>query len=79
MRYSVDTDTGYAHQDEGPWRSYEVVAEGNTLDELIADAHIFEIDQDGGNLNDYPLEETGGSLHDLAIDAIKLEIERLDS
>lgn len=66
-KYNIECDTGYPHEDCGRWRSYELVASGNTKEELLADAHIFEVDQDGGSLGDYPLEDTGGKLYELGL------------
>lgn len=45
------SDLGIYDSDERGWRgAAEVVAEGNNLNELIDDATIFWIDQDGGEV-----------------------------
>lgn len=55
-KYVIDhADLEVDHADEGEWRSYHLSAQGNTLAELLADAHITEVDQDGGELNTYHL------------------------
>lgn len=54
-RYSIDSDTGES-SDDGLWRSYQLVTEGDSFDDLRANAHIFEIDQDGGEAGDHPLD-----------------------
>jgi hypothetical protein len=72
--YSVDCDTGIEHRDSGPWRSYHLTAEGSTLEELLESAHIWEIDQDGGSLSDYPLDNCGTSMYDTCIDILRKEI-----
>lgn len=43
----IDADTGL-HSDDGPFRSYQLQSEGETLIELLENALIWEIDQDGG-------------------------------
>lgn len=56
-RYSFETDIldGEEHSDQ-PWRCYStVVAEGDTLDELLDDATVGLLDQDGGERGDIPL------------------------
>jgi hypothetical protein len=57
-KYMIDEDTGLSTPD-GPFRSYHVVANGDNLDEMLDDAWIYEMDQDGesmgdGALGDYP-------------------------
>lgn len=56
-KFSVDTYVGVFFQDEGPWRSYHLVAAGDTLTELFETAEIGEIDQDGETLDFYRLED----------------------
>lgn len=52
----IDQDTGLC-KDDGNFRSYQLVTEGETLSELIESAWICEIDQDGG-------EHEGHSIYD---------------
>lgn len=65
-KYGIDTDVGISYQDEGPWRSYQLTASGDSLEELLADASISEIDQDGGDLDHYPLEDATNEIQDEA-------------
>ena len=52
-KYHIEVDTGGAeasgYEDTLPWVSYgTIVSEGNTLDELLENASVDLIDQDGG-------------------------------
>jgi len=53
----IDTDLGIDYADCGAWRSYHLNTFGTTQEELRENATISEIDQDGGELNCYGLEE----------------------
>lgn len=57
-KYSIDTELGIEYQDAGPWRSYHLYASGDSIQELIEDSSISEIDQDGGELDCYGINET---------------------
>lgn len=57
MKYNIDTELGVDWCDEGPWRSFHLTASGNTPLELIDDAVIEAIDQDGGTLGTYTIDE----------------------
>jgi hypothetical protein len=73
MKYNIDTTIEGDYDDH--YASYDLVAEGNTLDELIADAHIFEVGQDGDSLRDYKLEDAGNALYDISVDVMKSHIK----
>ena len=47
----IDLEVDY--RDSGPWRSYELSTYGNTVQELIDNATISEIDQNGGEITCY--------------------------
>lgn len=66
----IDEDLGVDFQDSGPWRSYTLVGQGDTLEEFLDDAAIFEIDQDGGSLNDYSIFDAGNEVEKAAIEMI---------
>ncbi len=70
-KYGIDTDLGVSYQDEGPWRSYQLTASGDTLEELLEDANIAEIDQDGGDLDFYPLEDASNEVEKQATKLIE--------
>lgn len=45
------------HQDEPPWRSYDLETEGDTLEELLDNAVYWQTDQDGGSLGEVPADD----------------------
>lgn len=63
---NIETTLDSDFQDSGPFRSYELIARGNSIEELLKDAWIFEIDQDGGECSDYELSKATNRLYDLA-------------
>ena len=67
-------DLGIMHQDSGPWRSYELSTSGHTLEELLENAYVSQIDQDGGELQD-PIhyEDFGNEV----INAVENYVKRL--
>lgn len=69
---SVFSELGVEYRDAGPWRSYELTAEGSTYLELLDDATIAEIDQDGGELAVYGLDDAPNEV----IEAARAEILR---
>lgn len=56
-RYNIDTELGVDWCDEGPWRSFRLSAAGNTPMELIDDAVVEAVDQDGGTIDCYGIGE----------------------
>lgn len=52
-KYNCEIDDYKEFADEGQWRSYLLQAEGDNLQELLESCYVFEIDQDGGELNGY--------------------------
>jgi hypothetical protein len=59
-KYTIDlVDVGLTAPTPGPFRSLHLSAEGDTFIELLGNAHIVEIDQDGGEGKSYPLADTG--------------------
>jgi hypothetical protein len=46
---SIDEDSGFCNEDEGGFRSYQLQADGESLNELLDSAMIWEVDQDGGD------------------------------
>ena len=72
---TIDTDLGIEYQDSGPWRSYRITASGNSVKEMIDDATVEEIDQDGGELDCYGLDDAPREVSDAAEKLIKKEFE----
>lgn len=56
-KYYVFCSDFKEHQDAGPWRSYDLESEGNSLDELLENAVYWQVDQDGGSLGDTPADD----------------------
>lgn len=52
-----DKEMGIIHQDAGPWRSYHLTCSGNSMPEMLQDVSITEVDQDGGDIATYGLED----------------------
>lgn len=67
--FYIQEDLGIDYQDAGPWRSYELVTYGDDKEQLLANATIAEIDQDGGELDCYELCE---AISDVAVAVEKL-------
>lgn len=79
-KYSVDTDLGIDWQDAGPWRSYQLTASGDNLSALLKDAYISEIDQDGGDLDNYSLKNCDGEVWEKSVKLLeKLTGEEFDA
>ncbi len=76
VKYNIDQDLGIEYADEGPWRSYQFTASGDSLLELVEDAQISEVDQDGGDLRCYGLDEATEKMRELAE---KLILEALNA
>lgn len=69
--YNIDiTDIGIDWQDAGPWRSYGVESYGDTVADVMANAVIYELDQDGGELNCYALYDANMDVREAAKKAI---------
>ncbi len=74
----INQDLGIEYQDCGPWRSYQLTADGSTFDELMGAAYIEEVDQDGGTLDHYPVRGCGNSKITLATYKLVYKILGLD-
>lgn len=62
----IDEDLGVNYQDEGPWRSYQLTTHGSDLFDLLDNATIEEVDQDGGELNSYGINEASLEVYSAA-------------
>jgi len=71
MKFTIDTDTGVKYRDAGVWRNYQLVTCGETAYECFHGATIAEIDQDGGDLDCYALEDADEKVIDAAIQIIE--------
>lgn len=81
----IDTDTEVDFADSGAWRSFQLTTHGSSLTELMTNATIAEIDQDGGDINCYDLEDASNEIQDVcdciiarefvkALDALKTKV-----
>lgn len=66
-KYSIDSDLGVNWQDAGQWRCYQIYSIGDSLKELYEEATISEIDQDGGEIDTYGLNECDSEVYTAAI------------
>ena len=69
-------DIGIDYRDSGPWRYYSLITAGDTLSELMNNAVISEVDQDGGELNSYGLDNASNEIQDKVLELLTKEIER---
>jgi len=51
--YEISQDLDVSYQDQGPWRSYQLEAMGDSFEQLWDNAFVYELDKDGGELNLY--------------------------
>lgn len=65
--------------DDGPFRSLELDCHGDTYDECWANAHVSEVDQDGGDVRDYPAADLGGRRADLVDQIIREALTEADA
>jgi hypothetical protein len=68
---TISQDLGIDYCDEGPWRSYQLETYGNSLDECLKNAGIEEVDQDGGSLRFYDLEDGSNEVIEKATGIIR--------
>lgn len=53
--YQIDTEVGIDFADAGQWRSYHLETSGDSFNEMVQNATVSEIDQDGGTIDAYEL------------------------
>lgn len=58
----IESNLEIDYRDVPPWRSFEVSARGNSVSEMLVDATISEIDQDGGEIRSYGLEDASNEV-----------------
>jgi hypothetical protein len=61
--YTLSVPDFMDHADAGPWRSYDLQAEGDTLEELLDSAVYWQTDQDGGSLGDRPADDSHAQVY----------------
>ena len=70
--YDLEVD----YQDAGPWRCYSFYSQGNTIEDLVINGVISEIDQDGGELDCYGLDDAPNDVIEAAIQLIAKEFNK---
>lgn len=70
MKYHIDQDMNIDYQDEGPWRSYQLSGEGDTLAEFMSSLAVSEIDEDGAELGTTDLIGMGPSFYRVALEML---------
>jgi hypothetical protein len=68
-------DIEVGNSEDGPFRSYFLSADGDTLDALLESAVIFEVDQDGEECVDYPIGDYSTEIYERCVSIIKNRIE----
>lgn len=73
MRYKIEIskDLDISYQDEGPWRSYLLEAYGDDFEQVWDNAFVYELDQDGGELNLYHVLEAPKNVFEKAEQILK--------
>lgn len=75
LKYYIEESDIYDYSDEMPFRSYDLVAEGNTLEECFDNATVCAVDQDGGELYTCSIYDEGEALSRAAEYVITRAIE----
>jgi hypothetical protein len=58
-KYYVEADLDAPYEDCGQFRTYRLDTEGDSLVELLDNAQIFEVDEDGGDVGNFMLYDSG--------------------
>lgn len=74
VKYNIDTDLNVDYRDSGRFRSYQLSAAGDSLEDLLEDITIAEVDQDGGELDCYGIEEASRDVQKAVYSFIEAEI-----
>ena len=74
--YSIDTNLDVSYGDIGQWRSYHLDTSGDNLKELLDNANISEIDQDGGDIDNYGLNECSTEVENEVLSIIYKKIAK---
>jgi Fe-S-cluster containining protein len=72
----IDCEIGIDYADCGPWRSYHVYAEGETVEQLMNDATISEVGQDGGDLDSYSFAGASETIQDKLISIFEASLKK---
>lgn len=78
MIYFQNTELPIDFRDCGPWRSYHMDASGSDEHALMQSALIAEVDQDGGEINCYSLEDAPNDVYNSACELIREALKKRD-
>lgn len=67
-------DLGVDYQDAGPWRSYSLDTYGETFEEMMYNATISEVDQDGGELRCYGIDRAYSKVFEAVVREIRAKL-----
>ena len=73
--YIDNLDVGVDFADEGPWRSWYLTTEGSTLKECLDNASIAEVDQDGGDLDCYGIDDAPSEVYNVCVYLIQRKLD----
>ena len=76
-KYDFEFNAVSSDSDEGVWYSCDLQTMGNTLEELLDNAVYFKIDQDGGEIGDYPADDK--LAHDLITEEYHFATQDIDA
>lgn len=73
--YSIDTEMGIDFADAGPWRSYHLETSGDSFNEMVENATVSEVDQDGGTIDAYGLSDASSEVENACL---RLILDKVD-
>jgi hypothetical protein len=70
-------EMGVEYRDAGPWRHYELSTYGDNVEQMIDNAEVSSVDQDGGDIgNSKPLSDTSREIEACGEEMIRDFVER---
>lgn len=76
--YSIDAEMGVSYQDSGQWRSFHLETSGDSLSEMLDNATVSEVDQDGGTIDAYDLREASSQIKNVGFRIISGRVPNQD-
>jgi hypothetical protein len=77
MKITIQGECLGDDSDERGWYCYDLTSDGSTLEELVENAVIGEVDQDGGDLDCYGLEDAPNAIQDAAMRVFEQHLGKL--
>jgi len=72
--YSIDTELGVNFADAGVWRSYHLETSGDSFNEMVQNATVSEVDQDGGTIDAYSISDAVSQVEAAALGLILKQV-----